>query len=408
MVTRLLLLPILLSAGALLGANGGLGTLTAMRGGLEGFPEWVIGLIGSSFFAGFLVGSLSSAALIRRSGHIRVFAAFSAIAAIAVLAMVTVVDPWVWVASRFALGIVFSVAATVIESWLNALAESSDRGRVLSVYRIVDLAAVTGVQFLIPALGPGGAEIFIAMAAMFCLAVVPVALSKLASPAPPESSRIHLAAVWAISPVACAGCVTLGLTNGAFRQMGPLYAQGIGLDAEGVALFMTLGIAVGLITQYPLGWLSDRYDRRWTIVGATLGAAVGCGVLALTGVESVYIGILLFGAFAVPLYSLSAAHANDFAGPGQYIEIAAGLMLFFALGAIVGPSLSALVMQHFGAEAFFAYIGIVHLLFLVFVAWRMTRRAAPDRALRSRFVALLRTSPVFGRLAGGGRNDQDR
>lgn len=402
MVTRLLLLPILLSAGALLGANGGLGTLTAMRAGLEGFPEWIVGLIGSSFFMGFLVGSLSSAALIRRSGHIRVFAAFSAVGAIAVLSMGTVVDPWIWMAGRFALGVVFSVAATVIESWLNALAESSDRGRVLSVYRMVDLAAVTGVQFLIPALGVGGFEIFTAMAVMFCVAVVPVALSKLASPPPPPSSRIHLGAVWAISPVACAGCITLGLTNGAFRQMGPLYAQGMGLNVEGVALFMTLGIAVGLITQYPLGWLSDRFDRRWTIVAATIGATAGSGVLSLSGVDGIYLGILLFGAFAVPLYSLSAAHANDFAEPGQYIEVAAGLMLFFAVGAIFGPSLSALVMERFGASAFFTYIGVVHVLFLVFVGWRMTRRAAPDRALRSRFVALLRTSPVFGRLAGGG------
>ncbi|NQW09256.1 MAG: MFS transporter [Alphaproteobacteria bacterium] len=407
MVTRLMLLPILLSAGALLGANGGLGTLTAMRAGLEGFPEWIIGLIGSSFFMGFLVGSLSSAALIRRSGHIRVFAAFSATAAIAVLAMMTVVDPWVWMVARLALGIAFSVAATVVESWLNALAESSDRGRVLSVYRIVDLAAVTGVQFLIPALGVGGIAIFVAMAVMYCAAVVPVALSKLVSPPPPESSRIHLGAVWAISPVACAGCITLGLTNGAFRQMGPLYAQGMGLDADGVALFMTLGIAVGLITQYPLGWLSDRFDRRWTIVVATIGATIGCGVLSLSGVDGVYLGILLFGAFAVPLYSLSAAHANDFAGPGQYIEIAAGLMLFFALGAIIGPSLSAVVMERFGVSAFFMYIGIVHILFLVFVVWRMTRRAAPDRALRSRFVALLRTSPVFSRLAGG-NGDRER
>ncbi len=409
MVSRFLLVPILLSAGTLLGANGGMGTLTALRGGIESFPDILIGLTGSAFFAGFLVGCLSSAALIQRSGHIRVFASFAALAAIATMAMVMVVDPWVWLATRFFLGIAFSVTATVVEGWLNALAETSDRGRILSVYRLVDIAAVTGVQFLISILGADGSIVFLAMAMLYCAALLPVSLSRLSSPPPPTSGRIRLSAVWAISPVACAGCLTLGLTNGAFRQMGPLYATNMGLDLEGVALFMTLGIAIGLVTQYPLGWLSDRVDRRATMVAATIGASGGAAVLAFGGIDMIYIGILVFGAFALPLYSLSTAHANDRAAPEQFIEIAAGCMIFFALGAMVGPPISAAVMEQFGAPAFFTYICIVHIAFLCFLFLRMRLRAAPDEALRKRFVALLRTSPAFSRLAGEtSRTDTER
>ena len=301
MTSRLLLIPILLSAGVLLGANGGFGTLTAVRAGIEGFPDVVVGFFGSAFFAGFLVGCLSSAALIRRSGHIRVFGAFASLAAIGVILMIWVVDPWVWLLGRFLLGVAFSTTSTVIESWLNALAETSERGRVLSLYRIVDLVAVTGAQFMIAFLGAASTGIFLAMAIAYCVAIIPVSLSKLSSPKPPESSRIHISTVWMVSPLATAGCFTLGLTNGAFRQVGPLYAQDMGLDLDGVALFMTLGIAVGLISQYPLGWISDRVDRRWAIIGATVGASLGCGLLTFGGVEMIYAGVLLFGAFAVPL-----------------------------------------------------------------------------------------------------------
>ncbi|MDJ0896049.1 MAG: MFS transporter, partial [Alphaproteobacteria bacterium] len=344
------LVPVLLSAGILLGGNGLLITLVAVRAELEGFSNALIGLMGTAYFVGFFGGCLLTAPLIVRAGHIRVFAGLSAIAAISTLIMVLVPDPWVWLTARALSGFAFSGVAMVIESWLNAEAETGDRARVLSLYRIVDLTGVTGGQFILPLVGAAGFQIFAVAALIFCVALLPVSLSRLSSPAPPASALVNPVRVWVLSPVACAGCITLGLTNGAFRTVGPLYARAVGLDVDGVALFMSLGIFAGAMLQYPLGWVSDRTGRRTAIILCTMGAAAGSLILVYNSAAGalVFVGAFVFGGFALPLYSLSAAHANDFAKPGQYVELAAGLTLFYAAGAVFGPTLSSLIISQYG------------------------------------------------------------
>jgi MFS family permease len=394
------LAPLLLSAGILLGANGLLGTLVAVRGQIEGMPEATIGLMGTAYFIGFFGGCLWTAPLIARAGHIRVFAALCALAAISVLGLALVIDAYVWIAARAVLGFGFSGLSMVVESWLNERAASADRARVLSLYRIVDLGAVTGGQFLLPLIGPDGFAIFAVTAMLFAAALIPVSLSRLDNPQPPEHTRLRPSWVWALSPVACVGCVTLGLTNGAFRTIGPVYGGAMGLNVEQVALFMSLGIVAGAVSQYPLGWLSDRLDRRVTLLLATAGAAGSSLYLALLAAPSpatIFAGGFLFGGFAMPLYSLSVAHANDHAKPGQYMELAAGMTLFYALGAAVGPFASSLIISRYGPPAFFLYTAAAHGALILFVLYRMTRRSAGPRA--TRFVALLRTSPALFRLA---------
>lgn len=394
--------PLLLSAGILLGANGLIGTLVAVRASIEGFPDASIGLMGTAYFLGFFGGCLLTARLIVRAGHIRVFAAFCALAAIAALGFVLAIDVAAWILLRCVLGFCFSGLSMVVESWLNERAARTDRARVLSLYRIVDLGAVTGGQFLLPLIGADGFEIFAVAAILFAGALIPISLSRTTSPKPPANTRLRPSWVWRLSPVAVAGCVTLGLTNGAFRAIGPVYAGAMGLGVDQVALFMSLGIAGGALLQYPLGWLSDRTDRRMILLLATGGAAASSLVLALLGNGSpaaIFAGGFLFGSFALPLYSLSAAHANDHAGEGEFIELAAGLTLFYALGASIGPLASSLIIERFGAPSFFVYTASLHSLFILFVLYRMTRRAAVPAALRSRFVALLRTSPAIFRLS---------
>ena len=301
--------PLLISAGILLGANGLIGTLIAIRASLEGFPEAAVGLMGTAYFAGFFGGCVMTPRLIVRAGHVRVFAALCALAAIAALAFLLVIDMTAWVVFRVITGFAFSGLSMVVESWLNERAASADRGRVLSLYRIVDLGAVTGSQFLIPLFGAGGFEIFAVAAILFTGALIPISLSRTSSPAPPEITRLRPLWVWRLSPVATAGCITLGLTNGAFRTVGPLYAGTMGLSVDQVALFMSLGIAGGALLQYPFGWLSDRTDRRIILLLATAGAAASSFYLASTdsSVNAVLLGGFLFGSFALPLYSLSAA-----------------------------------------------------------------------------------------------------
>jgi len=387
-------LPLLLiSAFVLLGTNGLTLTLIAIRAPQEGFSATAVGLLGTAYYVGILAGCLATTRLVRRAGHIRVFAALSALSAIAILAVVVVPTLPVWLAGRAVTGFALCGVSMVLESWLNQLATSGNRGRIMSYYRLADLSAVTGAQFLLPVVGTGGFEIFALAAMLYCLALMPVSLSRLSSPEPPSAAGLQPFGLFALSPVAFLGCVTVGLVNGAFRTVGPVYATGIGMTVEDVALFMTMGILGGALFQFPLGWLSDRIDRRWVLIMATAGAAAASALLATTPATFwIFAGALLFGSFAMPLYSLSAAHAYDHARPDQFIQLAAALALFFSLGACVGPFVAALIMDSFGPSGFFTYATALHGGFVVIVLYRMTRRAAVPRALRRGFVALMRTT----------------
>ncbi len=402
MRSLLTLSPLLTAAGILLAGNGLQGTLIALRSAHEGFDPSLIGLMGAGYYAGFLLSCLYSGQLIRSVGHIRVFSALAAIAASASLTMVLWLDPIAWIGLRFISGFCFAGLFMAIESWLNAAVDNANRARTLSIYRMVDLAAVTGSQFMLPVFGAYGFAIFAFAAMLTCLSLVPISLIDRSSPKPPDEFKFSLKAIWTISPLACIGCITIGLTNSTFRLMGPLYATEVGFDTAGVATFMSAGIIGGAALQLPLGWLSDRIDRRWILIIATTGAALSGFFISWAGGSSHYlalVGIFMFGAFALPLYSLSAAHANDHAGSGQYVLVAAGLSFFFSIGAIVGPVIAAYVLKHFGPDFFFTYTSVVHLSLVVFTLWRMMMRSTPDMKAKRRYANLLRTSPVMYKLA---------
>ena len=396
------LVPILTAAGILLGGNGLQGTLIAVRGAQEGFSPAIIGFIGTAYFAGFVLGCLFIVRIMRAVGHIRVFSALAAIAAAATLVMAIAIDAGVWTAMRFVSGFCFAGLFTVMESWLNTGVANSDRARVLSVYRVIDLGAVTGSQFLIPIIGPDGFAIFAVMAIMITLSLVPVSLGDRTNPAAPEDIKLDLRRAWEISPIAAIGCVAVGVTNSAFRTLSPVYAQDIGMSIADVATFVSVSIIGGALIQYPLGYASDRYDRRIVLLVTTalaMAAALALGVFAGGDRFLNFALVFVFGSFAMPLYSLSAAHANDRAAPNEYIMLNAALMLFYSFGAVGGPFAAAAVMQWFGPHALFLFSAAVYVVFIVLILWRMRARSpAPDEE-RARFTALLRTSTLFGRLA---------
>ena len=196
--------------------------------------------------------------------------------------------------------------------------------------------------------------------------------------------------------------MAIGATNGAFRLIGPLYAQEIGLPIASVATFMSAGILGGAVLQYPLGYWSDMHDRRVILILTSLGAVLSGLFLTLVAGQSHianYVGIFLFGSFALPLYSLSVAHANDHAKPSQYVMVAAGLMFCFSLGAIFGPLVSSLVVQEFGPSALFAYTSVIHTALIAATVWRMRVRGPAPAERRGVFTVLLRTSPALAWLA---------
>ncbi|MBG6175743.1 MFS family permease [Labrenzia sp. EL_208] len=398
---------LLIAAACLLAANGLAMTMIAVRAKVEGLPDGVIGLLGSLYYAGLISGVLFTPYLIARAGHIRVFAALASVSAIAVLAIAFAPAGWPWMLARFVSGAAFCGTAMVLESWLNSMASNASRGRILSIYRIVDLGAVMGGQFMLPAFGATGTDILMVLAVLFCFAVVPISLARGGNPPAPPAKIVNPLMLWRVSPVAMVGIFTIGLTNGAFRMIGPIYAESIGLGLETVAAFIAIWVFAGAIFQYPAGWVSDRLDRRLVLIVFTIGAGLACLFISRSVSQAdLFVGVFFFGGFALPLYSLSAAHANDHAQPGQFIDIAAGTMLAFGVGAMIGPFVASLLMGSFGPAAFFVYTATLHLMLVLFIVIRMFRREAVPADQRRRFVWLLRTSPMINRLARSEKTDE--
>jgi MFS family permease len=396
------LIPLLVAAGILLGGNGLQGTLIALRGAAEGFSPATIGFMGTSYFGGFLLGCLAISRILKAVGHVRSFSALAALASAATLMLVLLIEPGVWSALRFLTGFCFSGLFTIVESWLNSGVSNHDRARVLALYRIIDIGAVTGAQFLIPVFGAGGFTIFAIMSMMITLSLVPVSLGDRSNPRPPEDVRLDLKRAWRISPLAAIGCIAVGVTNSAFRTLSPVYAEEIGMSVADVVIFVSVGIIGGAIIQYPLGHLSDLWDRRKVLFVTTFGAmlaALGLAFLAGTAPLANFVLVFVFGSFAMPLFSLSAAHANDRAEKGEFVLVNAALMLFYSFGAIGGPVAASLAMQRLGPQSLFLFCALVYAVYIPMIVYRMQARDSVPASRRGRFIALLRTSPVFARLA---------
>jgi len=398
-----ILAPLLIAAGMLLGASSIAPTLIAVRANLEGMSPTLIGAMGTTFFGGYVVGAFVATRLIGFVGHIRVFSALAAIAASCALVLTMRIDPYFWISVRIIMGFCSAALFTVAESWLNGV--STNANRAFSIYGLVDIGAATASQFLLPSLGAESFRAFAVLSMLLGLSLVPIALSPTAQPQHEGMRSLHMRDVWKISPLAFAACLTIGLTNSAFRTVGPLYARGIGLDYTELAIFMGAGIGGGAILQVPFGWLSDKLNRRSVLMAATLGASLfGCLLSLATGSEHrhVYAGVFLFGAFAMPLYSIAAAHANDFAKPDQYAALSAGLLFTFAVGSMIGPIIASVAIERMGPPGLFAYTSVVHLGLVAVAIIRSAVRPTLPRGRRVKHAPSIRVTPTVPPSAPSG------
>lgn len=386
----------LLSGAAVLTLGGGLQSiLVPLRAEAEGFPTLVLGLLGTTYSIGFVVGCIVIPVIVRRVGHIRTFGVLCALAAAAVLAKSLAIDAYAWIALRLVTGFAFAGTAMVIESWLNAAAENRNRGTIFSFYMVINLAAVTVGQLSIALGDPATGELFAVVAIFIVLSLIPTALSTRAGPPAPESTKVRLLTLYRISPVGAVGVFLVGLANGAFGTLGAIYARSLGLPVEQIAWFMSAAVVGGAVLQWPIGKLSDRIDRRRIVIGVALGAAVAGLAIGLAGSRGPVLPIgglvglvAVFGGFVYTLYGLLAAHANDYAAPQAFVETSAGLLLLFGLGAILGPVFAALAMAEYGSWTLFLFTAGMHGLLIVFTAWRMTRRAPPPAEEKTGFVVM--------------------
>jgi len=351
-------------------------TLLPLRGAFEGFSAINLGILGSSYYLGFVVGCLVVPHLVRRSGHIRAFAALTSGVVATMIAHPVFIDPIFWFVLRAITGFCFAGLYLVIESWLNDRATNQTRGFVMSAYVMVDYAALTAGQMMITLYPVRGFELFSLAAILFSLATLPVAITSAGQPAPIETARIRLVRLFRAAPVAMVGCFVIGLTNGSLWSLGPIFGIGRGLTADGAATFMSAVVVAGALAQWPIGFLSDRMDRRRILGALTVGAMLSG--LALGALQFDLVGLsvlgLFYGALSLPAYSLAAAHAYDRTPASDAVETAAGLLLLYGIGSVIGPALASLGMQHYGPGALFYFTSGAFVLLLLFVVWRMSLR----------------------------------
>ena len=359
--------------------NGLQGSLLGIRATLEGFSTSITGLVMSGYFAGFLVGSYLTPRMVTAVGHVRVFAAMASLASTAVLVHVVFLDPYTWVAMRVLTGFSFAGLYVVAESWLNAGATNESRGQLLAFYMVVVLGGMGSGQILLNLDDPGGYSLFILSSVLISLALVPILLSAIQAPAFEAPSTVSLLQLYRMSPLGVVASFGTGMAHGAIFGMGAVYAESIGMSVKGISYFMGMVFAGGVFFQWPVGMLSDHFDRRKILTLVTFAAALMAVGEALTGAQSQFLifGFIgLFGAMCVPLYSLCVAHTNDHLAPEQMVAASATLYIYVGLGAAVSPLLSATLMEEFGPAAFFYYLAAVHCGIGVFALFRMTRREA--------------------------------
>ena len=370
------LIPLLLAVAFLLGGNGLQATVLSLRGNHEGFTTATIGFLGTGYFAGYILGCFANPWVVRQVGHIRVFSAYAAFVAAGTLSFVLWTHPLFWIAMRSLCGFCFAGLYAVMESWLNAASGNENRARVFSLYQMVNLFCVAAAQYLLPVLGFEGFAIFAVMAMLTCASVVPVSLFDRSNPSLPQAFHVNPRSIWMISPIACVGCVAIGLTNTGFRLISPLYVQSIGFSLAQIATFLSCAILGAGVLQFPLGLLSDRLDRRAALMIASGGASVAALFLAFAQPTAIhlYVGSLCYGALSLPLYSLLAAHANDRADPGQYVIVAAGLSFFFSVGAMIGPLVISVFFERAGGMGLFGFLASVQAILAVIAGYRLIIR----------------------------------
>jgi MFS family permease len=399
---------LLLAVAFLLAGNGLQFTLLPLRGHAEGFSAFALGVIGSAYYVGFVSGCLLAPYMIVRAGHIRAFAAMAALAVVIALAYPLDTQVLPWTAFRVLNGFCLAGIYLVIESWLNDHASNHNRGLVMSAYVFVNFIAFTVGQLMVTLYPIREAGSFMLAAMLASFAILPVALTRSAQPAPITIVTFRPIQLYRAAPVGLVASMVVGVANGSFWSLGPLSAAGNGLSVGRVALFMSGATLAGALVQWPVGRLSDRFDRRLVLLALLVASAV-VGVLlwllAKNGLLLLIFG-LLFGALALPCYSLAAAHAYDKTAVSNMVPTAATILLANAVGAAIGPLPASLVMAALGPRALFLFTSAAQALLAAYVFYRTTVQA-PLAAPEKTDFDLASTAPVGAMVTGEQLNPLD-
>ncbi len=370
--------------------NGLQGTLSSWRADFEGFSVLTTGLVMSGYFIGQLASSILSPKQIKKTGQIRTYAAYASIASTAILIQILFIEPPVWFVARFLSGFCIAGIMIIVEGWLNSISSNENRGQIFSIHMIVVWGGLALAQGLFAVDDPTGVSLFLLASILLSISLIPILLTEIKAPEMDVQESLGLRALWKASPSGVATIGLSGLASAGFFGVGTIYAVKAGLSVSETALFMTLFIGFGALSQWPLGWLSDKIDRRKVIMFCCATVICICMVLASFEFTSITLVILsaLVGAFTLPLYSLGVAQSNDRLEPKQMISASGTIVLVFSVFAALGPFTMSYFLELFEMFGFMIYMGIVHLAIAVTVLIMMFINQDVDESDQSDFQVM--------------------
>lgn len=377
---------LLLSTALLLVGHGMQLTLLPLRAAADALPEYLIGASASLYFLGFVVGCFALPRLIDRIGHIRCFAVLTAVMLSSILALDMLKGIAPLLILRFLTGVSICGLYTVIESWLNSQTAPETRGRILAIYTFVTLSAMMLGQLLIN-VGPITSSTPFMLAAMFmALAIMPIGITRKMAPAPVASAQASFRLLYRRSHSGFSAALLSGLVAGSFWSLGAVFASNYSASQLDITLFMTVAIAGGALLQYPIGWVSDKVDRRHVLVFLSVGAGIGSVAVALSVQQPWHlVTVFAFGAMVMPLYAVALATAADVSSSDEFVTIGTTVLLTNALGSAIGPILLGKLMGTLGATSLFWSFAVICIAFSLYIKLQLKDARAVTVAAQTPF-----------------------
>lgn len=384
--------------------NGLQGTLLGVRGQIEGFTTFEMSYVMAAYFVGFLGGSRLAPEMIRRVGHVRVFAALASFISAVMILYPVFANPYAWMVGRMIIGFCFSGVYVTAESWLNNAADNENRGKALSLYMIVQMVGIVSAQALLLVGDPSGYVTFVIASVLISISFGPILLSVSPTPAFATTRPMSLRQLMQTSPLGCVGMFLMGGVFSAQFGMSAVYGAEVGLSLPQISVFVALFYIGATVAQYPLGWLSDRMDRRLliTLVAAAGGAGSVIGMLMGSDYVMLLVAAVIIGGMSNPLYSLLIAYTNDYLAHENMAAASGGLVFINGLGAIAGPLITGWIMGEgmFGPPGYFLFMGGLLFLLAGYAVYRATqRRSVPVEETGTMSPMAPTASPVAVELA---------
>jgi MFS family permease len=369
-------------------------TLLGVRATIEGFPTYTTGIIMSMYYVGFMFGSHYTPLMLRGVGHIRVFAALASIASVTALFHALFPVAEIWAGVRMVTGFAYAGLYIVIESWLNSATDNNNRGQLMATYLVVLYGAIAAGQYMLTLGDPKGMDLFVLTSILVTLAVLPISLSSRPTPHFEKPVKVSLKELFKSSPLGVFGLFASGATSATLFSIGPVYAAQADLTLAQISTFMAAVVAGGVLMQFPIGWLSDKYDRRRVLIGAAGMAclanlfAIACSLhLDQLGIGIMYLAMFMIGGSALTIYGLSSAHTNDHLNASQRVAASASMLMTNGVGSILGPVLSSTLMDTVGPWMLYAALAAFTGSITVYGLYRTLRRPPVPMVLQEAFIA---------------------